>query len=95
MLKDALRQHLSRACPEQDLKRWFDPLEVEVIEPIQVFSVQFPHPYFAQWFGQSVQDLFEKEVGRFMGGIGAAHPLPHGAARRDQGHALHRFRQPY
>lgn len=67
MLKDALRQHLSRACPEQDLKRWFDPLEVEVIEPIQVFSVQFPHPYFAQWFGQSVQDLFEKEVGRFMG----------------------------
>ncbi len=67
MLKDALRQHLARACPEQDLKRWFDPLEVEVIEPIQVFSVQFPHPYFAQWFGQSVQDLFETEVGRFMG----------------------------
>jgi chromosomal replication initiator protein len=67
VLKDALRQHLSRACPEQDLRRWFDPLEVEVIEPIQVFSVEFPHPYFAQWFGQSVQDLFEKEVGHFMG----------------------------
>lgn len=67
MLKDALRQHLSRACPEQELKRWFDPLEVEVIEPIQVFSVEFPHAYFAQWFGQSVQDFFEKEVGHFMG----------------------------
>nr|WP_249115162.1 DnaA/Hda family protein [Desulfolutivibrio sulfodismutans] len=49
------------------MKRWYDPLEVEVIEPIQVFSVEFPHPYFAQWFGQGIQDLFEKEVGQFMG----------------------------
>jgi chromosomal replication initiator protein len=67
VLKDALRHHLSRACPEQDLKRWFDPLEVEVIAPIQVVSVQFPHPYFDQWFGQGLQELVEKEVGRFMG----------------------------
>jgi len=67
VLKNALRQHLSRACPEQDLKRWYDPLEVEVIEPIQVFSVEFPHPYFAQWFSQGIQDIFEKEVGQFMG----------------------------
>jgi len=67
VLKNALRQHLSRSCPEQDLRRWYDPLEVEVIEPIQVFSVEFPHPYFAQWFGQNVQDNFEKEVSEFIG----------------------------
>jgi len=67
VLKNALRQHLSRTCPEQDLKRWYDPLVVEVIEPIQVFSVEFPHPYFAQWFGQGLQDVFEKEVGQFIG----------------------------
>lgn len=67
VLKDDLRRHLLRACPEEDLKRWFDPLDMEIIEPIQVFSVAFPHVYFAQWFTDNVQNFFEEQVGRFIG----------------------------
>lgn len=40
---------------------------MEIIEPIQVFSVAFPHAYFAQWFNDNVQDYFEKQVSEFVG----------------------------
>ena len=67
MLKDDFRQHLSRTCPEQDLRRWFDPLDLSVGESDQSFCVAFPHAYFAAWFGASVKELFEKQVGEFLG----------------------------
>ncbi len=67
MLKDDFRQHLSRTCPEQDLRRWFDPLDLSVSESDQSFCVGFPHSYFAAWFEGSVRETFERHVGQFMG----------------------------
>ena len=67
MLKDDFRQHLSRSCPEQDLRRWYDPLDLEVSPADQTFCVSFPHAYFAAWFETSVRDFFEQQIGRFLG----------------------------
>ncbi|EFL51705.1 Chromosomal replication initiator DnaA domain protein [Solidesulfovibrio fructosivorans JJ]] len=67
VLKDDLRQHLSRTCPDQELRRWYDPLGLSVSESEHCCLVRFPHAYFATWFETSVRDLFEKEVGRFLG----------------------------
>ena len=67
VLVNAFRQHLSRSCPEQDLRRWFDPLDISVSESDQSCRVLFPHAYFAAWFEGSVKDFFEKQVGQFLG----------------------------
>ncbi len=67
VLKDDFRQHLSRTCAEQDLRRWFDPLDLTVSESDQSFCVRFPHAYFAAWFETSVKELFEKQVSQFLG----------------------------
>ena len=67
MLKDDFRQHLSRTCPDQELRRWFDPLDLTVSESERCCHVRFPHPYFAAWFEHSVKEFFEKEVGRYLG----------------------------
>jgi chromosomal replication initiator protein len=67
VLKDDFRQHLSRTCPDQDLRRWFDPLDLSVSETDRSFCVCFPHAFFAAWFESSVKELFEKQVGLFLG----------------------------
>lgn len=66
-MKKALREHLSASCTEQELKRWFDPLEIELSESGQEVRVTFPHSYFAQWFAGRMQDRFEAELFRFQG----------------------------
>ncbi|WP_428563360.1 MAG: DnaA ATPase domain-containing protein [Solidesulfovibrio sp. DCME] len=95
VLENDFRQHLSRTCPEQDLRRWFDPLDLSVSPSDQSCYVRFPHAYFAAWFEASAKDLFEKEVRRFFGpsfavryetpgGNGqASHPLPGLVAARE------------
>lgn len=67
MFKDEFRQHLSLSCPEQELRRWFDPLDFEVSPADQTFRVLFPHAYFAAWFETSVKDFFERQVGLYLG----------------------------
>jgi chromosomal replication initiator protein len=67
VLKDDFRQHLARTCPEQELRRWFDPLDLSVSESDHSCRVRFPHAYFATWFETSAKELFEKEVRRFLG----------------------------
>jgi chromosomal replication initiator protein len=67
VFKDDFRQHLSRSCPEQDLRRWFDPLDLEVSETDRIFRVSFPHAYFATWFETSIKDLFESQLGLYLG----------------------------
>jgi len=66
-VKKALREHLSASCSEQDLKRWFDPLDIEMSEDGHEVRVTFPHSYFAQWFSGRMQDRFEAELFRFQG----------------------------
>ena len=50
VLKNDFRQHLLRTCPEQDLRRWFDPLDISISEADQSYCVVFPHAYIAAWF---------------------------------------------
>ncbi len=66
-MKKALREHLSASCSEQELKRWYDPLDIELSEGGLEVRVAFPHSYFAQWFAGRMQDRFEAELFRFQG----------------------------
>lgn len=66
-MKKALREHLSASCSEQELKRWYDPLDIEMSEGGLEVRVSFPHSYFAQWFAGRMQDRFEAELFRFQG----------------------------
>lgn len=66
-MKKALREHLSASCSEQELKRWYDPLDIELSEGGLEVRVVFPHSYFAQWFAGRMQDRFEAELFRFQG----------------------------
>uniref|UniRef100_I2PXA0 Chromosomal replication initiator protein DnaA n=1 Tax=Desulfovibrio sp. U5L TaxID=596152 RepID=I2PXA0_9BACT len=84
VLKEDFRQHLSRTCPEQDLRRWFDPLDLTVSESDQSFCVRFPHAYFAAWFETSVKELFEKQVSQFLG---PGYAVRYQAPCRGNGHA--------
>ena len=67
VLKNDFRQHLSRTCPEQDLRRWFDPLEIIPGEGEPSCCVVFPHAYFAAWFDGSVKELFERQLAAYLG----------------------------
>lgn len=66
-MKKALREHLSASCSEQELKRWYDPLDITMSEGGHEVRVGFPHSYFAQWFAGRMQDRFEAELFRFHG----------------------------
>lgn len=65
--KNDFRQHLSRVCPEQELRRWFDPLDITISGSDQSCCVVFPHTYFATWFETSMRDFFEKQVSAYLG----------------------------
>jgi chromosomal replication initiator protein len=66
-VKKSLREHLSASCTEQELKRWFDPLDIELSADGREVRVGFPHAFFAQWFAGRMQDRFEAELFRFRG----------------------------
>ncbi len=67
MLKEKLRQFFLSTCPEQELKRWFDPLDIKLQDGEKRVSVVFPHAFFSQWFAAGLQDRFEEELHRFLG----------------------------
>ena len=66
-VKKALREHLAGSCTEHELKRWFDPLDIEKSGDGREVRIAFPHSYFAQWFAGRMQDRFEAELHRFQG----------------------------
>ncbi len=70
-MKHALRQHLLQTCSEQELARWFDPLDLNLDEAGQTLEVAFPHAYFARWFEGAVRDRFETLLRAFLGQDGA------------------------
>lgn len=90
MLKSTLRTHLLQTCTEQELRQWYDPLQLSVTEEDKALAVGFPHAFFADWFAHTVQNRFEEEVHRFMGsgftlsycGPSAAVPGGNGGHRR-------------
>ncbi|MBI9111159.1 DnaA/Hda family protein [Maridesulfovibrio ferrireducens] len=67
-MKNALRNHLLNTCSDSDLKRWFDPINLDISDDTGDVVVTFPHAFFAQWFRSSIQDRFEEQLGLFLGG---------------------------
>ena len=66
MLKQTLRTHLTQTCSDQELRQWFDPLELSLSDTEKKLSVGFPHPFFAQWFEAHVQEKFEEQLSFFF-----------------------------
>ncbi|MCM0754105.1 DnaA/Hda family protein [Desulfovibrio aminophilus] len=66
-MKEVLRQHLSQTCSEQELRRWFDPLSLNMDEDGRCLEIGFPHAYFARWFEEGIRDRFEALLATFMG----------------------------
>ncbi|MGE4552601.1 MAG: DnaA/Hda family protein [Desulfovibrionaceae bacterium] len=66
-IKAALRQHLSKSCPDTELASWFDPLKIHLDTDAQQVHVSFPHGFFAQWFAATQQNRFEALLGDFLG----------------------------
>ncbi|MEF2146541.1 MAG: DnaA/Hda family protein [Desulfovibrionaceae bacterium] len=66
--KQAFREHLQQTCSESELARWFDPLLMSISREERRVSVTFPHGFFARWFESTIQDKFEAQLNRFLGG---------------------------
>lgn len=67
MPKLSLRKHLAKTFSDQELKRWYDPLGVEVRAEDNRVRVAFPHAFFGEWFDNHARGRFEEEVARFLG----------------------------
>ena len=85
MLKEKLRQFFLATCPEQELKRWFDPLSIRLLDEEKRVNVVFPHSFFSQWFASSNQDRFEEGLHRFLGN-GFTVQYKHGPEAGPNGH---------
>ncbi len=67
MSKASLRKHLSKVFSDLELKRWFDPLKVDVSPEEKNVRVAFPHAFFGDWFDKHARGRFEAELTRFFG----------------------------
>ncbi|WP_419786229.1 DnaA ATPase domain-containing protein [Pseudodesulfovibrio sp.] len=66
-MKQSLRTHLLQTNSDDDLKRWFDPLQFDYDEENKRVTVGFPHAFFAKWFESEIQDKFEAQLNMFLG----------------------------
>lgn len=64
-IKTCLRTSLAAVCKDQDLRVWFDALDIAVVD--DEVRVTFPHPFFGPWFAERVRELFEHHVRRHCG----------------------------
>jgi chromosomal replication initiator protein len=66
-VKQSLRKHLLQTNSDDDLRRWFDPLQFEYDEENKRLTVGFPHSFFAKWFENDIQDRFEAQLNMYLG----------------------------
>lgn len=66
--RQALRDHLLQTCSEEELQRWFDPLQVTIQPGKRRAVVVFPHGFFARWFEGTIQEKFEAQLNGFLDG---------------------------
>ncbi|MGE4299601.1 MAG: DnaA/Hda family protein [Desulfovibrionaceae bacterium] len=57
---------MSQTCSDQELRQWFDPLQLSLSDTEKKLRVGFPHPFFAQWFESHVQERFEEQLTFFF-----------------------------
>lgn len=67
MLQKKLRLHLEQFCSEQNLRSWFEPLEIVFHESNQRIDVYFPHAFFGAWFTNIGRHHFEKALTEVLG----------------------------
>lgn len=66
-MKNGLRNHLLQTCSETELKRWFDPIKIDISDETGEVLVTFPHAFFGNWFRDSIQSRFEEQLATFLG----------------------------
>lgn len=66
-MKTILRRHLQQTYSEKELRQWFEPLRIIQNDIDKSIQVVFPHPYFAQWFCDTVQQGFEEQLALHFG----------------------------
>ncbi|XPV76179.1 MAG: DnaA ATPase domain-containing protein [Desulfovibrio sp.] len=67
-MKNSLRQDLLKKYSEEEIKRWFDPLQLTFSQSPNTVSVRFPHTFFAQWFTDEIKSEFEEALVAFIDG---------------------------
>ena len=67
MLKQTLRTHLEKKHSQQDLRQWFDPLNLERGDAENCLSVHFPHKLFGRWFMSAHRDNLESCLKEYLG----------------------------
>ena len=75
MLAKNIREKFLQHYPEEDLKKWFDPLVLSypsspgesVPSSPPELTVLFPHKLFADWWGSNYRDKFEQAVSSCLG----------------------------
>lgn len=60
MFKETLRRHLAKRFDNHELRRWFDPLHMDMDEQEGILRVSFPHAFFGDWFMHTVRGDFER-----------------------------------
>ena len=66
-MKESLRKHLLQTNSDDELRQWFDPLNLDFEEDGKRVVVGFPHSFFAKWFEAEVQDRFEAQLNMHLG----------------------------
>lgn len=67
MLKEDLRRQLEKTFTDIELKRWFDPLRLDVAQEEKRLKICFPHSLFGQWFADTMQAKFEEQLRHILG----------------------------
>jgi len=84
-VKQSLRTHLLQTTSDDDLKRWFDPLQFDYDEENKRVTVGFPHAFFAKWFESEIQDRFEAQLNMYLGAGYVVSYRDNGAVDRSKG----------
>jgi chromosomal replication initiator protein len=58
-VKKILRAHLAENCAEDDLRSWYDPLQLTMDHEHDRLTVVFPHLFFGPRFAELGQKIFE------------------------------------
>jgi chromosomal replication initiator protein len=86
VLKESIRKHLAQSHSAGDLKRWFDPLRLDLCGEEKCLCVLFPHPFFGEWFARSIQDRFEEQLRLLLGpGFAVRYMTPEAKAAAGNG----------
>lgn len=74
MFTENIREKFLQYYPDEDLKKWFDPLVLNYTQPGQgetppaaPLSVRFPHRFFADWWSANHKDKFERALRTCLG----------------------------